>query len=917
LKTFLHDCAEKIYEQHGTDAGKIAVVLPGKRAGRFFKKHYSKLAGQSIWSPQILAFDQFLEKVSGKKTLDSTSLLFELYATYNDIFPNQQESFESFSSWGSMALRDFNEIDNYLIPPKTIFRQITDIKELEGWSLNDPDLTQEQRNFAAFWERLGKLYEGFVPRLEKKNTTTTGQVKRWCAETPDEWMSDLPYDHVWILGLNALTKAEKKIIYELEDRKLATCLWDADEYYTDNPIQEAGIFFRELEKDNRNLSGKYNLLKTGERKIRQIATASRIGQAKALNTILEEKTEKPENTAIVLTDESLLMPVLSSLPQQTERVNVTMGLPLELTSLKVVFDNHLELIEHRDKDQSGENKIYFRHLLKCISQPGMKAVVNHEEHNLSGQIESYVQKNNLIWINPTTLISEFPSFGKVIPMLERPKNTSALIKQQRLLADNLKESSDEPLHREMTFRFSLLINKLENYLTKYPFIHTVSGYRKLWNQLLREESLSFIGEPLSGLQILGMLETRAVDFEHVVMLSTNEEILPQSKFDQSFIPYDLKKHYGLPTYQQRDAIFAYYFYRLLQRAKKVDLVYSTVADEMGSVEKSRFLAQIEEELPAYNPEVKISKHFVNTPSDAVKPESKVSKTEKMLKVLDKKLANGLSPSAVNLYLDCPLNFYYRYILKLREREEVEERIELSTFGSVVHDTLEHLYRPLEKKVITPQDIAALLAKANDELETQFKKLYSENISHGENLLTFEVAREYVLRFLKKDRSQVADAAESGTIVTIESLEVEMKPQVTIPRFENRTVRINGKADRIDRYGKEIRIIDYKTGKVEQADLSISHMEDLRKKPKAIQLLLYCLAYSELHNVEVENLRPGMISLKNIGSGFLPLKVKGSESITREILDEFKEALSEILLEIYDLEKPFEHNPDSNFCEYCE
>ncbi|MFZ6050880.1 PD-(D/E)XK nuclease family protein [Halocola ammonii] len=917
MKTFLQDCAEKIYERHGADAGKIAVVLPGKRAGRFFKKHYSNLAGKSIWSPQIIAFDQFLEKVSGKNTLDSTSLIFELFDTYCELYPNVQEPFESFSSWGSMALRDFNEIDNYLIPPETIFRQITDIKEIEGWSLNDPDLTQEQRNFAAFWERLGKLYENFIPRLEKKNTTTTGQVKRWCAEKPNEWMGKMPYDHVWILGLNALTKAEKKIIYELEDRELATCLWDADAYYTDNPIQEAGTFFRELEKDNRQLSNKYELLKTGKREIRQIATASRIGQAKALSSILEEKTDNPENTAIVLTDESLLMPVLSSLPQGTDRVNVTMGLPLEFTSLKVVFDNHLELIEHRSKDQSGQNKIYYRHLIKCISQPGMKAVVNREDGELTEKIQNHIQQNNLIWIDPEELTSEFPLFENVIHLLERPKDTETLIAQQRLLAENLKESNDEPLHREMTFRFSLLINKLENYLSKYPFINSVNGYRKLWNQLLRQENLSFIGEPLSGLQVLGMLETRAVDFEHVVILSANEEILPQSKFDQSFIPFDLKKHYGLPTYQQRDAIFAYYFYRLLQRAKKVDLVYSTVADEMGSVEKSRFLAQIECELPAYNSEVKITNHFINTPSDTVKPESKVEKTADMLKVVDGVLDYGISPSAINLYLDCPLNFYYRYILKLREREEVEERIELSTFGTVVHDTLEELYKPYEKKVIAPEDVTSILAKANEELERQFKNSYSKNISHGENLLTFEVAREYIFRFLTKDRSQIAKVKENSIAVTIESLEIEMRPEVLLPGFEDKTVRINGKADRIDRYGDEIRIIDYKTGKVDPSDLKVTDMGSLRKKPKAIQLLCYCLAYSENYDGDLEKLRPGMISLKNIGSGFLPLIVNGSPKITTEVLDEFRAFLGELLSEIYLLEQPFVHNPDANFCEYCE
>jgi len=474
---------------------------------------------------------------------------------------------------------------------------------------------------------------------------------------------------------------------------------------------------------------------------------------------------------------------------------------------------------------------------------------------------------------------------------------------------------------EYLFSAKKLIQKVENKLTKTNYIQDIKTLKFLFFQLFKAESVAFIGEPLSGLQIIGMLETRALDFENVILVSVNEGVLPKANTANSFFPYELKRLYELPTYKEKEAIYANHFYRLMQRTSKAFLLYNNSTSGMGATEKSRYIEQLKEELKDQK-QIEISEKIINVDIVNNKVDyNTVSKSETIIENLKKLAEYGFSPSALNKYIQCPLDFYYSYVVGLKQEDEVEETIEASTFGNVIHKVLENLYKPLINKVLIEEDIKGLKKKLNTELEAQFKEIYSNNYDTGKNYLFFHAAKKNILAFLTQEEKLVKD--NEVIIVGLEK-KAEKKFPVEI-NGEIIQAKLKGTIDRVDRLNGELRVIDYKTGVVNANELELKDLEKIisdTKKSKAFQLLFYGLLMED-EMKENERFTSGIISFKRLNNGMLELLFaegrapkKTTWQPTPVERDDYKSKLQELIQQIFDTALTFEHNEKAKYCEYC-
>jgi CRISPR/Cas system-associated exonuclease Cas4 (RecB family) len=462
------------------------------------------------------------------------------------------------------------------------------------------------------------------------------------------------------------------------------------------------------------------------------------------------------------------------------------------------------------------------------------------------------------------------------------------------------------LEKEFLFGFYRAFNRIDALCEKYNSLKSFDSLLQLYRQILSTESVAFVGEPLGGLQLMGVLESRTLDFEQLIFSSLNEGILPAGKSQNSFIPFDIKKKFGLPSYREKDAIFAYHFYRMLQRSKRIDLIYNSKVDQLKGGERSRFVDQLIYEMPKKNPKVKINQIHLAPPLDnSSQEEVEITKSEEHLKSIRAHLSKGLSPSALNSYLQCPLNYYYKYILGMKEEQIIEEKIENHTFGTVIHDSLEALYKPHINQVLDQKSIQSIKAQINDEVKRQYEKNLNLIPESGSHRLAYEVAKRLVENTIEVDEK----AIEKGDQIQLIALEqkVAWETEIKINDEQRQKVILKGKIDRIDRKNNKLRIIDYKSGKVEHSALSYRDLDSLTNggKSVALQMLLYQLMYENKHSEEAE---AGVISMRNIKSGFLKLNPKDEN----DALDVLKIVINDLL----NPNAPFKHNEKSIYCAFC-
>ncbi len=698
--------------------------MPNRRGALFLKNHLAQAFGKTIWLPTIISSEDLIAALSSLKVPEEIDLICYLYESYRACYGEKAENFESFAKWGQLILQDFNEIDRYLADPEQLYENLKDIKEIENWSLGAEQLTEHQKDYLQFMSSLGAIYKHLRNFLLSRDLAWQGLAYREAAaKTPGNTFT-AAFDHVLFCGFNALNAAELKIIHHLKQSGKAELLWDADRYYLDDPDQEAGFFLR------KNFEffgiGQPKFVQEGFKQPKEIQIVSvpgQIGQSQVVKQELQRLMDQgvsPDRVAVVLANEKLLWPVLQQLPAGVEHVNITMEYPLRYTSAYSLIDGLIQLQLSFVNQKKKQKTIYHKDLVALLRQP----LFNTWFRALNGKTDlnavvARISQHNISFVSASALLDLFgEDVEKLRPLLLPVADVTTLTRQLKDLLQTLighlstqTQSNRGRLELEYLEIFLKNVNRLSEILTRYPWFSEFSSFRQLFSQIVGNSSAPFIGEPLKGLQIMGVLETRTLDFDHLLLVNVNEGILPSGKSINSFIPNDLKSAFGLPLYLEKDAVYAYHFYRLLQRASGVVITCDSETDTFGKGEKSRFVTQLQLELHKYNPEIRIIERVASYPTfpEAISSVIRMEKTGELLssiltKATDSGEYGGLSPSGLAMYKECTLRFYFRYGAGLKETKEVEESAEANTFGSILHLSLENLYSDLTGRVVTPGEL---------------------------------------------------------------------------------------------------------------------------------------------------------------------------------------------------------------------
>ncbi|WP_460983001.1 PD-(D/E)XK nuclease family protein [Spirosoma fluminis] len=1004
--TFLRQTAQHIFDTHGPSLHDVWVILPTRRAVSVFLDELAALSDRPFLAPHALAVDDFITRAAGVQLIDSVSLLFELYDIFKEIDPLVE--FEQFVGWASVLLADFDRIDQYLVNPHELFSYLTAAKALERWQVDQPasarpiaETPGTSRYFKLF-ENLHTAYHALHQRLNEQGLAYRGMAYRLLAQQVESLIRDnLAYERVYFVGFNALSRAEEQIIRVLVEAQKAELIWDVDHYYLNDYRQEAGDFLRRY-RDNGWLLSKQNRqdvannLVGTEKYIRIVGVPNASMQAKVAGKIYQEWGSTPPapptrggvgdaemessmpslgggarggKTAIVLADETLLVPVLYALDESVTNLNVTMGLSLRSSLLFTLVDTLFEMQRtvHEFRTKDGRDvripKFHHRHVVKVLNHPFIKQYERIRELKWPGQqldtgeilppeplfqwIAKVIVKEQRVYLTE----SDLRELGQDDPLVrvlfsrwpnEDPMRAIRAFYDMIELLRDVYRSSQDAIEIEYLYLFFTLLKQLESTLERQAASVnstpvTVKSFRQFLYELIRQTSIPFTSEGKSQLQVMGMLETRALDFDRVIILSVNEGILPQSRRLNSLIPFDIAHELNLPTYREQEAVMAYHFYRLLQRASDIVLLYTTSTDAYGNSkgEPSRFIRQLEHELaPHANGLIRISYPTVRfgkseTQKVADVTDLQVPKTETIRADLARMLSTkGLYPSYLNQYVSCSMRFYFSRIVNISEEEDIEEKMGVADFGNWMHKVLERLDIDYRLQGL-PVDESIIKQLLEEEFALTMK---GRVIESGMNLLLYELAQKLMLDF-QRQQSQLNGLTVIGTEQTLETY-------LTIP-FEGREplrVRIAGKIDRIERYGDKIRIVDYKTGRV---DLPDKTPKDLREKllldgkeDKMRQLWLY--RYLALKNISEHGGLPrnkaktdvypaaglpveaGFYSFRDLNGGFKtnPVSFGADDSMTQYITDS-EDLLREIIQNMLDIEKPFKKTDQLETCQYCD
>ena len=504
---------------------------------------------------------------------------------------------------------------------------------------------------------------------------------------------------------------------------------------------------------------------------------------------------------------------------------------------------------------------------------------------------------------------------------------AGLIQLIEVLRDKLisVETNDQykKIELEYLYFFSKIIKRIRTLSETYPYIKDLRTLKNIFNQVADAVTIPFYGEPLKGLQVMGMLETRTLDFKNLIMLSVNEDVIPAAKTTYSFIPFDIRREFKLPTYKDRNAVYAYHFYRLLQRSEHIHLLYNTEGSDLGGGDKSRFISQIVQELASYNPEISIKEDLLNIPSLRENEQQPIliEKDHAIAMLLLEKAEKGLAPSSIGKYINCPLQFYYSEIAGLKEIDEVEETIDAATMGNIVHKVLYSLYKPYQNNILTKEIISQMSATVDNLTELTFRENYSEGeLKYGKNLLIVDIAKLFINKYIAHEKKKVENSNFSKNQLIPLHLEKEFHHFVELNFLDEKIrVKIKGKIDRVDKCGDNVVIIDYKTGNVYPNELNVKELEALIIDPKwrkSFQLMLYAWIYLKSHNDPKMKVEAGIISFRKPSAGLYKLNLPSGSEIDLTGLKEFTELIKQVAGEIYDLSKPFEQTMDPDNCTYC-
>ena len=958
MKPFLLEFAEKIYLRHKRDLENVTVVFPNRRAALYFRKYLSTLLDKPAFSPSLLTIEDFFSSLSPLRVGERLNLVNKLHHVYSRIVygtGTPAGSLDEFFFWGEMLLRDFDEIDRYMISANHLFRDLSNQKELDAvfdyltdeqrefleafWSTFDANASSNKEKFLQIWEKLGAVYSEFRHELLAENLAYEGMLHRDVAERMAK--GEITFNKnssgpLYFAGFNALTMAEERILSYQVLSHGAEMVWDIDEYYVNNQRQEAGRFFRDY-KDHAVLGKTFDLQPPSNfirsKKISLFGAAQPIGQAKLMAQLLKDDlaSSTPEDTIIVLPDERLLMPVLHGISGYVDKLNVTMGFPLSSTPLFNMIELMVDL-------QLSYKKDHFNHrpVVALLGHPYLIAADAPSAHAKRKDILF----KNWVHVPQGYLATTVELHRKVFSSPLHDAGVSTL----DVMIDYLREIIQEigqlnnisDLDREYCFHFIRLLNKMGEVFvsdlqdrerpTEEPrHRESLRSFLRLFRQVVKSEKIPFRGEPLKGLQVMGVLETRNLDFKNVYILSLNEGAFPSFGSTSSYIPYNIRKAYGLPTVEQQDSIYAYLFYRMIQRAENVFLFYNSETDDLGQGEMSRYLQQL-----LFESGLTIDK---KTLFNELRPlqvqDLAVTKDESVFNelanyCLGSPAAKSLSPSALNDYLECRLKFYMKYVARIREPREVEEDLDARVLGNFVHQVMEAFYLEIiDQKgdaTITADDFNGREIRIRRLIDKAFRKNYNldettEVVYEGQRLVVREIVKRFVDRIIEIDKDYAP--------FRMEALERrDLKYQVTVGNHGRPVVLLGGSIDRADRKEDTIRVIDYKTGKDQLSFTDVSSLFDRegKRNKAAFQTFLYTLIYKKNLSVSSQlKFVPGLMNRINLFNEDFVFSLKHGNRYLDDatpMLGDFEDRLAGLLDEMFDPAVPFDQTKNLETCQFC-
>ncbi len=944
-QSFLASLAQQCQQEYGHEADRLTVVFPNRRAGLFFSKHLGQLTDKPMWSPQVVSLEDFILSRSTLAVADPLQLICMLYAVYKRVMKNA-EGFDRFYYWGEMILKDFGEIDSYLVNPEQIFTVVKSQKELDEsfyflseedqkviksfWSGFLPKATKTQSDFLNTWKILYALYGQFRAELQEQGLAYKGMIYREVAERIADMQEEYPVSDVWFAGFNAFTSSEEKIIKYFVQEKSARMFWDVDAYYLKDEFQESGFFFRQYRNDP--VFGKTfpkelpEAISRIDKKVTVHAVSLIEGQVKAVGEQLEGLAAtvdfEEEKTVVVLPDENLLLPLMNAIPETIKKVNITMGYPLKNSRYYSFFDSLLNLHAHVREGKEGKSFFYYKQV---------QAMLGHEvcRYHFAADVEmlnDYIRKHNSVHLSPEELDDYSALFRQLFVVRT---NVEQIVHFFQELMDAFAEKAQSALDKAVLGHLQVALKNILHTSLSYDIALEKDVFVRLYRQLGASVKVPFAGEPLQGIQVMGVLETRNLDFDHVFVISMNEGVFPSDASNSSFIPYNIRRAFDLPVMEHHDALQSYLFYRLFQCATSVDMYYNNISEFNHSGEVSRLVRQLELES-----DMAIAHQSLVNPVKAapVRPVV-VHKEGWVLESLDQYLVSTdrhytrLSPSALNTYLDCRLRFFYRYVEKIYEPEEVTDDLDPALFGNLLHTTMEYLYGPYAEgklpAVLDEQEVNKLTKQVDAAMDFAFSEHKIQDnargIADGRTIIARRVIRQYVEAILAYDARSTPfemlalEAGHKEGYVLDLPIEVDGK---------SAKVAMKGIIDRIDRKEEVVRILDYKSGRDDRKFPSLESLFDRKHNQRnkaAMQVLYYCLLYRSRHPEYDGVLLPGLYNSRDLFASDFDVKLKMGRSPLHnfaEVEEQYTELLTEFVAEIFDPEIPFDQTDDQKKCGYC-
>jgi hypothetical protein len=937
VNPFLKQVANYLYTYRRDELSEYCLVFPGRRAGVFFTAYLNELVEQPMLSPEIITINELISNLTDLQETDTVSLVLKLQEVYSKV-TGLQESLDEFFFWGEILLGDFDDIDKYLLNADDLFRNIADLKELE----NQFDyLTDEQRKaieefwgnlekvpssfnkekFIDIWVKLADIYHRFKISLKQTGIAYPGMIYREVAETLNEnQLIELPAKKYVFVGFNALNNCEKTIFRKLDKQKKAMFFWDYADFYMTDVENEAGSFLRtNLVQFPAPKDFRLEEPETARRKLKLVAVPGNITQAQAINLpgVLDKfhLNSRFDNTAFVLADENLLIPVISSVGNSFQEINITMGYPFVNTPV-YGFISQLISLQRNVRRSSRSAVFYYKPVV---------ALLNHQfvVTNPIKQFVSEIHRRNKVYINASELkINPF-----VARLFSSPETWSDLldyfldILKELSLKYNPANDEQHKLESEYLYQAYLAIQRLKDSLSQLNIPDfPVKIMFRLLDQGLKRISIPFEGEPLTGLQVMGLLETRCLDFENLVLFSANEGFLPRIAAGHSFVPYHLRKGFGIPTYEDRDAMYAYYFYRLIQRNRNTVIVYNSITEGISFSEKSRFLYQLQFDSDFEIEEINLSFNFRGTTNEPIAIQGNERYVEQLI---SKYSSNKLSPSAINTWLDCRLKFYFKYLAGIKEKEELKEEIDAVLFGNLFHYTIEKLYLPFVGKTVEEHALNLLASdrrkideKVMEAIAVQYFRMSPEEAGKvklsGQSILIANHIREYVVQLIRNDIKFAP--------FEVLSLEQDYSEDFDVQSGERSIkIKVGGIVDRLDRTTDGIRIVDYKTGRNLKLDFKewdqLINRENKERRKEIFQTLIYS---DIINRSELLPILPTIYKLDNLfDEEFNPSVVfQGERIVYQRFISEFREVFSSVLSEMFDSHTTYDQVKDSQKCSYC-